>query len=71
MLDYRLLFIIQHQYNYIFWRLCMDFVKTYCENCSTETVHDVIDTKGSDDCWFIMVIQCSECGKEREVKVYS
>ena len=49
----------------------MDFVKTYCENCSTETVHDVIDTKGSDDCWFIMVIQCSECGKEREVKVYS
>lgn len=49
----------------------MNFVKTQCDNCSMETVHDVIEMKEGEDCWFIMIIQCSECGKEREVKVYS
>jgi hypothetical protein len=47
------------------------FVEFECDCCSRKTVHDVIDLRDGEDSWKIIIIQCSECGKEKEYKVYS
>lgn len=49
----------------------MDVVIFYCKECRRETVHDVVNySDESNDSWYEITIQCSECGKEHVMKVY-
>ena len=42
----------------------------FCEECQKEKEFFIIDMKEGDDCWQLVTLECSDCGKTKVIKLY-
>lgn len=49
----------------------MNEMEVYCENCKRETNHEVEEFHEGTDCWLVIEVKCSECGRKHTINLYS
>ena len=48
----------------------MDNIVAYCDECETETNHEVLEIKGGVDYWLEVQVKCSKCGNEQQINLF-
>lgn len=48
----------------------MDTIDAYCDECKTETNHDVLEIKEGVECWLEIHAKCSKCGREQQINLF-
>jgi uncharacterized Zn finger protein len=49
----------------------MDNMTVYCSDCKTEVEHEVVEMREGENCWLVITVKCSKCGKVHELNLYS
>lgn len=49
----------------------MDSMFIFCEKCSKEQEFIIVDIQEGKDCWKLVTVECTNCGKTKEVKIYN
>lgn len=51
--------------------MSLDNMFIFCENCGKEQEFYIVDVYEGDDCWKVVCLECIECGKRKEEKIYN
>lgn len=51
--------------------MSLDSMFIFCEKCGKEQEFFITDIQEGDDCWKVIELECSVCGKKKKEKINS